>query len=161
MCSIKIIFPIVSNALSSIDNTNGKDKYETSAIIADKQNYTKVILINVDNSLADRLSASGLAGVENAPILLTKKDEIPDLTLKRLNNVKKVYIIGGNNSIGRKVENLLKGKNIDVERIEGKDRLSRNYKVSDKILELKGTSGNVLVTNGFKGEASCNSLSPC
>ncbi|KPI50866.1 hypothetical protein IM33_13745 [Clostridioides difficile] len=33
----------------------------------------------MDNSLADRLSASGLAGVENAPILLTKKDEIPDL----------------------------------------------------------------------------------
>lgn len=118
----------------------------------------------MDNSLADRLSASGLAGVENAPILLTKKDEIPDLTLKRLNNVKKVYIIGGNNSIGRKVENLLKGKNIDFERIEGnegKDRLSRSYKVSDKILELKGTSGNVLVTNVFKGEASCNSLSPC
>lgn len=115
----------------------------------------------MDNSLADRLSASGLAGVENAPILLTKKDEIPDLTLKRLNNVKKVYIIGGNNSIGRKVENLLKGKNIDFERIEEKDRLSRNDKVSDKILELKGTSGNVLVTNGFKGEVSCNSLSPC
>ncbi|MCC0660147.1 MULTISPECIES: cell wall-binding repeat-containing protein [unclassified Clostridioides] len=146
-------FPIVSNALSSIDSINGKDKYETSAIIADRQNYTKAILINVDNSLADGLSASGLAGVENAPILLTKKDEIPDSTLKRLNNVKKVYIIGGNNSIGSKVENLLKEKNIDVERIEGKDRLSTSYKVSDKILELKGTSGNVLVANGFKGEA--------
>ncbi len=82
-------FPIVSNGLSSIDNINGKDKYETSAIIADRQNYTKAILINVDNSLADGLSASGLAGVENAPILLTKKDDIPDSTLKRLNNVKK------------------------------------------------------------------------
>ncbi|HBF5907108.1 TPA: cell wall-binding repeat-containing protein [Clostridioides difficile] len=146
-------FPIVSNGLSSIDNINGKDKYETSAIIADRQNYTKAILINVDNSLADGLSASGLAGVENAPILLTKKDDIPDSTLKRLNNVKKVYIIGGNNSIGSKVDNLLKKKNIEVERIEGKDRLSTSYKVSDKILELKGTSGNVLVANGFKGEA--------
>ena len=105
-------FPIVSNGLSSIDNINGKDKYETSAIIADRQNYTKAILINVDNSLADGLSASGLAGVENAPILLTKKDDIPDSTLKRLNNVKKVYIIGGNNSIGSKVDNLLKKKHI-------------------------------------------------
>ncbi len=64
-----------------------------------------------------------------------------------------MYIIGGNNSIGSKVDNLLKKKNIEVERIEGKDRLSTSYKVSDKILELKGTSGNVLVANGFKGEA--------
>ncbi len=84
-------FPIVSNALSSIDSIKGKDKYETSAIIADKQNYTKAILINVDNSLADGLSASGLAGVENAPILLTKKDEIPDSTLKDLIMLKSVH----------------------------------------------------------------------
>ncbi|MBY2476865.1 cell wall-binding repeat-containing protein [Clostridioides difficile] len=146
-------FPIASNALSSIDSIKGRDKYETSAIIADKQNYTKAILINVDNSLADGLSASGLAGVENAPILLTKKNTILDSTLKRLNNVKKVYIIGGNNSIGSKVESVLKEKNIDIERIEGKDRLSTSYKVSEKVLELKGSSGDVLVANGFKGEA--------
>lgn len=113
-------FPIVSNGLSSIDNINGKDKYETSAIIADRQNYTKAILINVDNSLADGLSASGLAGVENAPILLTKKDDIPDSTLKRLNNVKKVYIIGGNNSIGSKVDNLLKKKILKLKELKEK-----------------------------------------
>lgn len=146
-------FPITSNALGSIDSIKGKDKYETSAIIADKQNYTKAILINVDNSLADGLSASGLAGVENAPILLTKKNTIPDSTLKRLNNVKKVYIIGGNNSIDSIVERYLNGKNINTERIEGKDRLSTSYKVSEKVLELKGSSGDVLVANGFKGEA--------
>ncbi len=45
--------------------------------------------------MADGLSASSLAGKENAPILLVKKDSIPNETMTRLQNVDKVYIIGG------------------------------------------------------------------
>lgn len=56
------VFTVSSSALSSIGKIQGKDKYETSALIADKQSYTTAILINGDK-LADGLSASGLAGV--------------------------------------------------------------------------------------------------
>jgi len=72
--------PIV-NALSSVDTIQGIDRYETAALIADKQEYTTAILVNSDKSLADGLSASGLAGVTDSPILLTQKDKIPNITV--------------------------------------------------------------------------------
>lgn len=50
-----------------------KNKYEIAGKIADKNAYKTAILINTSNSIADGLSASGLAGALNAPILLTEK----------------------------------------------------------------------------------------
>lgn len=50
--------------------------------------YETAILVNSDNSLADGLSANGLSCVVDDPILLIKKDNIPNDTLNRLNNVK-------------------------------------------------------------------------
>ncbi|WP_219712770.1 cell wall-binding repeat-containing protein, partial [Clostridioides difficile] len=54
--------PISANALDKIESIQGADKYETAGIIADKQSYTTAILINADSTMADGLSASGLAG---------------------------------------------------------------------------------------------------
>ncbi|HFG9570516.1 TPA: cell wall-binding repeat-containing protein, partial [Clostridioides difficile] len=59
-----------SNAFT-LERIQGKNKYETAGLIADKQQYTTAILINADSTMSDGLSASGLAGVNNAPILLT------------------------------------------------------------------------------------------
>ncbi|EJA6666304.1 TPA: cell wall-binding repeat-containing protein, partial [Clostridioides difficile] len=60
--SMFIANPISANALDKIDKIQGADKYETAGIIADKQSYTTAILINADSTMADGLSASGLAG---------------------------------------------------------------------------------------------------
>ncbi|ENY8847857.1 cell wall-binding repeat-containing protein [Clostridioides difficile] len=88
----------------------GANKYETAGLIADRRKYTQAIIINTDKSLADGLSASGLAGASNSPILLTKQNSIPNSTLKRLDKFKKIYLIGGVNSISKNVENILKNK---------------------------------------------------
>ncbi len=98
------------NALSSIEKIQGKDRYETAAKIAQKQTYENVVLVNTDNTLADGLSASGLAGTVKAPILLSQRNSIPSDTEKMLKDVKKVYIIGTEDSIGKSVENELKQK---------------------------------------------------
>ncbi|MGX4599853.1 cell wall-binding repeat-containing protein [Faecalimicrobium sp. JNUCC 81] len=84
--------------------------YETATKIADNQDYTIAILVNSDKSLADGLSDSGLYGAVNAPILLDKKDTVPNETLSRLKNVENVYIIGRPNAISLKVESQLKYK---------------------------------------------------
>ncbi|WP_254061929.1 cell wall-binding repeat-containing protein, partial [Clostridioides difficile] len=60
-------YPISANALDKIDKIQGADKYETAGLIADKQSYATAILINADSTMADGLSASGLAGATNAP----------------------------------------------------------------------------------------------
>ncbi len=52
--------------------------YETAGLLADKQSYSSDILVILDNCIEDGLSASGLSGAANAPILLTQKDSIPN-----------------------------------------------------------------------------------
>ncbi|RDY23341.1 hypothetical protein CHF27_008830 [Romboutsia maritimum] len=142
-----------------IQSIKGKDRYETAGLIADKQTYNKVILVNSTNSLADGLSASGLSGAVNAPILLTQKDSIPSETYKRINGVTKVYIIGSTNVISTKVEKELQSKGIEVKRLGGADRFETSYIVAKEISSIK-TIDKVFFANGYKGEADAMSISP-
>ncbi|MGO0862215.1 cell wall-binding repeat-containing protein, partial [Clostridioides difficile] len=155
---------LTASAQFKEDSIIGTDRYETAGLIADKQTYDTVILVNGDKSLSDGLSSSGLAGAINAPILLTKKNEIPKATsnrldTKNLNVVKKVYIIGGYNTIESSVEKDIKRKGIEVERINGNNRIETSYNVAKKINEVSKVK-DVMLTNGFVGEADAMSIAP-
>ncbi|RDY23112.1 cell wall-binding repeat-containing protein [Romboutsia maritimum] len=154
--SIALVGVPKSYALSSVDKIQGIDRYETAGKIADKQNYDTVILVNSDQSLADGLSAAGLSGATNSPILLVQKNKIPQATNTRLKGVKKVFIIGEKDAISNTVENELKINNIQVERIGGTDRIQTSVNVSNKILSIKSVD-KILLVNGYKGEADAMS----
>lgn len=147
------------NNVPKVEKIAGKDNYETAALIADKQKYSTAILVNLDNSIADGLSSSGLSGTVNAPILLTKKDNIPEVTMTRINNANKIYIIGGVNSVSSSVENNLKSKGLEVIRIQGKDRIDTSLNVANEIKKYSN-SKYIFYTNGFKGEADAISIAP-
>ena len=132
----------------------GSNRYETAGKVADSMgNYTKAIVVNGD-SIADGLSASGLAGKENAPILLVKKDSIPKETLRRLYGVKKVYIIGKQNAVSSRVESSLKNSGMSVKRIGGDTRIGTSLEVSKEI----GSYSKAFLVNGMKGEADAMSV---
>ena len=158
--SIALITVLIGASFTGVkasekDSIIGSNRYETAAKVADRMgNYNTAILVNSDNSLADGLSASSLAGKEKAPILLVKKDSIPKETIKRLNKVDKVYIVGGNAVISESVEARLLGKT--VYRIEGKDRVD----TSKKVANLLGGYNKAFVVNGFTGEADAMSIAP-
>lgn len=155
--SLVIASSPISNALSSIDKIRGENIYETAGLIADKQTYETAIIVNLDTSIADGLSASGLSGVSNAPILLSQKNSLPSATSKRLNNVKSVYIIGGTNSVSKSVEDGLNSKGITVKRIDGDDRIKTSYNVAKEINSKQKVS-TVMLTNAYKGEADAISI---
>ena len=136
----------------------GSDRYETAGKIADKLgSYDTAVLVNATSTMSDGLSAAGLAGKEDASILLVKKDSIPKATMDRLSKVKKVYIIGGENAISQKVVNQLKKNNVkvNVERLGGKTRVETSELVAKEI----GNYKKAFVVNGFKGEADAMSAS--
>ena len=136
----------------------GSDRYETAGKIADKLgSYGTAVLVNATSTMSDGLSAAGLAGKEDAAILLVKKDSIPKATMDRLYKVKKVYIIGGENAISQKVVNQLKKNNVkvNVERLGGKTRVETSELVAKEI----GNYKKAFVVNGFKGEADAMSAS--
>lgn len=144
------LMPVSAAKVSEIVGSN---RYDTAAKIADNVgNYDTAILVNSDKSLADGLSASSLAGKENAPILLVKQNSIPTETMDRLENVEKVYIIGGTSAISLKVENQLSDK--EVKRIEGKNRIE----TSEKVAALVGNYDEAFIVNGNKGEADAMSV---
>ena len=140
------------------EKIEGLDRYETAAKIADKLgSYNNVVLVNAESSMSDGLAASGLAGKENGAILLTKKDSIPKATMDRLKKVKKVYIIGGEAAISKKVSDEIT-KNVakvEVERLGGKTRVETSELVAKEI----GNYSNAFIVNGFKGEADAMSAS--
>ena len=132
----------------------GKDRYETAALIADEIGYyDTAVLVNAENTMSDGLSASALSGKYNAPILLTKKDSIPDSTMKRLKKASTIYIIGGENAISENVEKELSGKK--VIRIGGSNR----YETSELIAEHIGNYDRAFIVNGLEGEADAMSAS--
>ncbi|GEM_PF-1796396 len=148
-----------SSALDSVQKIQGIDRYETAGLIADKQTYKTAILVNSDKSLADGLSASGLAGAVDAPILLTKKDSIPNATQNRLEAVEKIYIIGGENSIGNKVQSELESRGIEIKRISGEGRIETSYSVAEEIKSITNGFNKVIFTNAYKGEPDAMSAS--
>ena len=153
LCSVLLGTSIVPVSAANKDEIVGANRYDTAAKIADRMgDYDTAILVNSDKSLADGLSASSLAGKENAPILLVKQNSIPSETLARLKKVKKVYIIGGTAAISKKVENQLYGK--AVHRIEGKNRID----TSEKVAALVGNYDEAFIVNGNKGEADAMSV---
>ncbi|WP_101773131.1 cell wall-binding repeat-containing protein [Peptostreptococcus faecalis] len=158
-------FGVMSKAMTydEIRQIKGADRYATAGSISgDMGSYDSVILVNADKNLADGLSASGLSGVIKAPILLVKKDSIPNETQLRLDIAKKIYIIGSENSISKSVENQLKDENMggfSVKRIGGSDRIETSNNIAKEIINIKGSIGKVFVTNGNKGEADAMSIS--
>ncbi|CEI72917.1 cell wall-binding repeat-containing protein [Romboutsia hominis] len=152
------------HALSSIEEIKGRDRYETAGMIADKQDYNTAIVVNSHKSLADGLSASGLAGVVNAPILLATDNEIPYETDSRLIKVDKIYVVGGENAVTPNIEHYYRRFGIEVERLSGNDRIETSYAVAEEVkeqLELQGKKiDKIFLTNGYKGEPDAMSIAP-
>ncbi len=151
---------VSTSALEKLDRIQGKNNYETAAKIADEKNFSSIVLVNMDNSTADGLSAAALAGCKNGVILLTKKDTIPSETKSKLHEVTNIYLIGKENAISKSVEGDLEKMGKNVTRIGGEDRYETSYKVAKEVLNTEGGLNKIFIANGVKGEADIVSASP-
>ncbi|WP_290460110.1 cell wall-binding repeat-containing protein, partial [Romboutsia ilealis] len=152
---------IISHAAGvyGVERIQGENIYETSAMLSEHfGEYDTAILVNLDNTNADGLSASGLSGAANAPIFAIKKDSIPYDVSRKVNsrNIKKVYIIGGENAISKKaIDGLYYGQ--EIIRLYGDDRIQTSYKVAEEINNISGVN-KVFYANAWKGEADTMSI---
>ena len=135
-----------ASALTMLE-IKGANRYETSALIADKQNYTTAILVNSTKSIADGLSASALAGATNAPIFLIKQNEIPKSIELRLECTNKIYIIGSEGAISKSVEDGLKKSGFYVNRIGGKNRYETSVNVATEVKKVKGEADAMSISS--------------
>lgn len=100
---------------SSVANDFGKriagaNRYETSEKIAEELGKSDVVVLASGTNFADALAAAPLAKKMNAPIVLVKKDSLSENAKKLVKEAKKVYVIGGENTISNKLVNEIKTK---------------------------------------------------
>ncbi|MBC2581580.1 cell wall-binding repeat-containing protein [Clostridium sp. DJ247] len=124
-------------------------------------NAANVVLVN-GYGYADAVSATPLAKLLNAPILLTSGGSTlePEVvaTIQQL-GATKVYIVGGTGVVSTAIEGSLKTK-YQVERVAGitdTTRMGTNAEVAKKVLSLSGQKTGVLV-NGQDGYADALSV---
>lgn len=151
-----------TNSENSINNENvkshsikfnrisGNDRIETSIAVSRKEykSADTVIIANGYNYV-DALTASPLASVHKAPILLTKKNTINDSTIKEIKRLgaKNIIIIGGENSISSDVFSSIP-KEINITRIAGEDRFETSWLIAKEVMKMN-ESNNVVIASGY------------
>ncbi|WP_330637721.1 cell wall-binding repeat-containing protein [Romboutsia hominis] len=141
----------------------GENRFETSIEISKNFKISKEVIIVNSKSIPDMLCASILASQINSPILLTKYNKIDNKTIEEIKRLEteKVYIIGGKSVIHKNVENQLKENNLEIERINGKDRYETSVQIANKINSISNEKcDEVIVVNGQETLVDAISIAP-
>lgn len=100
----------INSVPGEVERIAGSDRYDTAVKIAEAyDDYDKIVLVDGTN-YPDALSASGYAAEKDAVILLTSPKTLVPVTKAFIDKTDKdIIIIGGENSVSKDIENLLKG----------------------------------------------------
>ena len=124
---------------------SGADRNEV-AVMEAKAAYSSSsrAIIAGSNGWADALSAAGLAGVLDCPIMLSEATYLPDCTKDALVSlgVSQVVVVGGPDTVSDAVLRSIESLGIAVERIGGADRYEVNLNIYNKV---KGSWNDSLV----------------
>lgn len=141
-----VFVPLIAKASAiEVERIAGDNRYETAVKISQKE-FTisdNVILASGEN-FADALAGGQLAVILEAPILLTTAKNLNDdvkTEIGRL-NAKKVFILGGKNTISEDVENQVR-EICEVERISGNNRIETAIKIIEKARSLGLTNDTI------------------
>jgi putative cell wall-binding protein len=132
----------------------GATRFDT-AVQAAKLAYPDgagTVVIATGRNWPDALGGSALAGVLNAPILLTERDALPASVLAEIRSLEATHaiILGGTAAVGTGIENALKAELAKVERIAGNSRYETADKVARRVIAEQGTAydGGAFVATG-------------
>ncbi|OLN32170.1 cell wall-binding repeat-containing protein [Desulfosporosinus metallidurans] len=155
ICVLQITFNRNVNASPLTHRIAGYTQYDTSSDIA-KEGWSQsdyAILAYGDN-FPDALAAAPLAKKYNAPILLTKAQNLTPITKQTLQDlkVKSVYLVGGTAVVSLTVENQVKDLGINVTRLAGGDRY-------DTAIEIAKQLGDVQELSVVSGDDYADALS--
>ncbi len=143
-----LVAGIAMPSLLALDRNSGDDRYATAVEVskAGWEDGASVVILARGDFYADALAGVPLAYANNAPILLTRPNELPTVTRDEIIRLKasKIYILGGQAAISKSVEDRLESMGIEVQRISGSSR----YATATAIAEELGSNGPVFLVSG-------------
>ncbi|MEG0249361.1 MAG: cell wall-binding repeat-containing protein [Peptostreptococcus sp.] len=152
-------------ANENVERISGKDRYETSLNITkylrSSDSDVRYCVIAGGESFPDALSAGFLASEYDSPLMLTKKSSISEDVLSTLGDFKfpNVFLIGGENTISKKVEKTINPYSQMLERISGENRYKTSELVNSQLLKLYNTFGASDVAGIYNGKIFADALS--
>lgn len=114
----------------------GANRYSTAAVISKSSfDSAKTVILASGNDFADALAGVPLAVNQNAPIILTTKDTIPDSSLAEIKRLgaEKVLILGGKGVISADVEKALTAQGLKTQRLAGATRFGTATAIAEEI----------------------------
>ena len=132
---------------------DGRDRIETAINISKQTfNKSKTAIVVRHDLFPDSMTASVLAKLKDAPILLNPTDKLDSRVgdeIKRL-GAEEIIIVGGQNSVSEKVREDLKAYDADknVERIAGADRYGTSEMVAKRVVGITGKKNTGVVASG-------------
>ena len=132
---------------------DGRDRIETAINISKQTfNKAKTAIVVRHDLFPDSMTASVLAKLKDAPILLNPTDKLDSRVgdeIKRL-GAEEIIIVGGQNSVSEKVREDLKAYDADknVERIAGADRYGTSEMVAKRVVGITGKKNTGVVASG-------------
>ena len=130
----------------------GSDRFDTAAKISCESGLfdeaDTVVLANGMN-FADALAGVPLAAAYDAPILLTRVNSLPDVTLAEIKRLKakNIIILGGEKAVGREVEQTLEENGYNdksIKRLAGETRFGTAVKVAKQLEKKTGKTPDYL-----------------
>ncbi|SFE70839.1 cell wall-binding repeat-containing protein [Peptostreptococcus sp. D1] len=133
----------------NFERISGGNRYLTAINISRKiENKKAVLLVNSKNFI-DALPGTVLANSCEGVILLTRENNLDDNTKREIDLIKpeKVIILGGYSSVGKEIEDGLKGQGIQVQRIGGASRYETSVLIADEIEKNTDVSSYIVAAN--------------
>ncbi len=140
----------------------GRDRYETALLLA--KHYAgpsaaggvDTLILASGETQIDAVSAAGLTGYEEAPVLLTRRDSLPAGVARFVEDqgVSTVFVVGGTDVVSDVVVETLEGleSNPTVTRVSGADRYGTAVEIAKRIRSSAVWCGSndetVLLANG-------------
>ena len=135
----------------TVDRVHGQNRFKNAVEISKKGWSTapKVFIAN-GYQFADSLTGSPLAALNNAPILLTRDNFLPEETLEELIRLKtkEVVILGGELSVPKHIVSTLEKNGFKVTRIGGNNRYTQAELVANEIMKVEGKNRNAFLASG-------------
>ncbi|PKQ09974.1 MAG: hypothetical protein CVT69_02130 [Actinobacteria bacterium HGW-Actinobacteria-9] len=133
----------LSGVSYTVERFGGEDRYATAELVSAKVNelggaWGNRAVIASGQNYADALSGSPLAARAGWPVLLVRKDTIPDSTASALSDlgITSTLVLGGTNAISTSVESALPGPT----RLFGSDRYATSRAIADYVQKQYASS---------------------
>ena len=129
---------------------SGSDRYKTSLELSKKAfDKADTAVLASGQNFADALSGGSLAAINNAPLLLVNNSsaDAVNAELNRL-GVKKVYVLGGLNSVSEAIANKVSENSRTVVRLSGADRYATSMEVYKEFVKMNGAEKSPILVNG-------------